>query len=127
MEYCFLFCPFLLRGSHLSQGLISRRSIFILDRLQVSTLFSINFCGCLGQVVRPVRKAEFYCNGFGWFILMQVLIGLSTSLTMFYVTRILEGIFTAALIPVSNAYLSDITFKENRTKIIAWSGTVIST
>ncbi len=61
------------------------------------------------------------------FILMQVLIGLSPSLTMFYVARILEGIFTAALIPVSNAYLSDITFKENRTKIIAWSGTVIST
>lgn len=61
------------------------------------------------------------------FILMQALIGLSTSLTMFYVARILGGIFTAALIPVSNAYLSDITSKENRSKIMAWSGTALST
>ena len=60
------------------------------------------------------------------FIVMQLLTGLATSLTMLYIARILGGIFTSAVIPVSNAYLSDITSRKHRTKIMAWSGVAIS-
>jgi DHA1 family multidrug resistance protein-like MFS transporter len=45
---------------------------------------------------------------------------------MLYIARILGGIFTSAVIPVSNAFLSDITSKKHRTKIMAWSGVAIS-
>mgnify|MGYP003673866795 CR=1 FL=1 len=35
-------------------------------------------------------------------------------------------LFTSSVIPVSNAYLSDITSEKRRTKIMAWSGVAIS-
>ena len=60
------------------------------------------------------------------FITMNLLTGLATSLTMLYVARIIGGIFTSSVIPVSNAYLSDITSEKRRTKIMAWSGVAIS-
>lgn len=57
---------------------------------------------------------------------MQLLTGLATSLTMLYIARIFGCIFTSSVIPVSNAYLSDITFEKRRTKIMAWSEVAIS-
>tara|TARA_Y100000815_G_C13252323_1_gene466071 strand:- start:155 stop:1132 length:978 start_codon:yes stop_codon:yes gene_type:complete len=57
---------------------------------------------------------------------MQLFTGLATSLTMLYIARIFGGIFTSSVIPVSNAYLSDITSKKRRTKIMAWSGVAVS-
>src|SRR5665811_2209175 len=60
------------------------------------------------------------------FVVMNLLTGLATSLTMLYIARIIGGIFTSSVIPVSNAYLSDITSVKRRTKIMAWSGVAIS-
>ncbi|MEH6765123.1 MAG: MFS transporter [Aequorivita antarctica] len=71
------------------------------------------------------RKPIIICGLIG-FVIMQLLTGLTTSLTMLYVARIFGGIFTSAVIPVSNAYLSDITSEKRRTKIMAWSGVAIS-
>lgn len=71
------------------------------------------------------RKPIIICGLIG-FVIMQLLTGLATSLTMLYVARIFGGIFTSSVIPVSNAYLSDITSEKRRTKIMAWSGVAIS-
>lgn len=71
------------------------------------------------------RKPIIICGLIG-FVIMQLLTGLATSLTMLYVARIFGGIFTSAVIPVSNAYLSDITSEKRRTKIMALSGVAIS-
>ncbi|MDT0691402.1 MFS transporter [Salegentibacter sp. F188] len=71
------------------------------------------------------RKPIIICGLIG-FVVMQLLTGLATSLTMLYIARIFGGIFTSSVIPVSNAYLSDITSKKRRTKIMAWSGVAIS-
>ena len=71
------------------------------------------------------RKPIIICGLIG-FVIMQVLTGLATSLTMLYIARIFGGIFTSSVIPVSNAYLSDITSEKRRTKIMAWSGVAIS-
>ena len=71
------------------------------------------------------RKPIIICGLIG-FVIMQLLTGLATSLTMLYVARIFGGIFTSSVIPVSNAYLSDITSAKRRTKIMAWSGVAIS-
>ena len=54
------------------------------------------------------RKPIIICGLIG-FVIMQLLTGLATSLTMLYIARIFGGIFTSSVIPVSNAYLSDIT------------------
>ena len=71
------------------------------------------------------RKPIILCGLIG-FVIMQLFTGLATSLTMLYVARIFGGIFTSSVIPVSNAYLSDITSEKRRTKIMAWSGVAIS-
>ena len=71
------------------------------------------------------RKPIIICGLIG-FVIMQLLTGLATSLTMLYIARIFGGIFTSSVIPVSNAYLSDITSEKRRTKIMAWSGVAAS-
>ncbi|MBK5214416.1 MAG: MFS transporter [Flavobacteriaceae bacterium] len=71
------------------------------------------------------RKPIIICGLMG-FVIMQLLTGLATSLAMLYIARIFGGIFTSAVIPVSNAYLSDITSQKRRTKVMAWSGVAIS-
>ena len=71
------------------------------------------------------RKPIIICGLIG-FVIMQLLTGLATSLTMLYIARIFGGIFTSSVIPVSNAYLSDITSEKRRIKIMAWSGVAIS-
>ena len=71
------------------------------------------------------RKPIIICGLIG-FVIMQLLTGLATSLTMLYIARIFGGIFTSSVIPVSNAYLSDITSEKRRNKIMAWSGVAIS-
>ena len=71
------------------------------------------------------RKPIIICGLIG-FVIMQLLTGLATSLTMLYIARIFGGIFTSSVIPVNNAYLSDITSEKRRTKIMAWSGVDIS-
>lgn len=71
------------------------------------------------------RKPIIICGLVG-FVIMQLLTGLATSLSMLYIARIFGGVFTSAVIPVSNAYLSDITSEKRRTKVMAWSGVAIS-
>lgn len=60
------------------------------------------------------------------FALIQIMTGLANSLFMLYLARILRGIFSSSVIPVSNAYLSDITSSKQRRKILAWSGVAVS-
>lgn len=60
------------------------------------------------------------------FILMQVLIGLVTSLWALYAARIIGGIFTSATIPVGYALISDLTTGNRRDMGIALAGTTFS-
>ena len=89
--------------------------------------FQLIFAVVWGKLSDRFGRRLFIAMGLLGFILMQLVIGLSTSITMFYFARIIGGIFTSAVIPISNAYLSDITSKEKRSKIMAWSGAAIST
>ena len=89
--------------------------------------FQLIFAVIWGKLSDRFGRRGFIAMGLLGFILMQLLIGLSTSLMMFYIARIIGGIFTSAVIPISNAYLSDITSKEKRSKTMAWSGAAIST
>lgn len=89
-------------------------------------LFQLLFAILWGRLSDKYGRKPIIIVGLIGFIVMQLLTGLATSLTMLYIARILGGIFTSAVIPVSNAYLSDITFRKHRTKIMAWSGVAIS-
>lgn len=59
-------------------------------------------------------------------IATQLMFGLSTSLWLLYTSRIVGGSLTAATMPVSAAYVADITSKEKRGRGMAWLGTAVS-
>ncbi|SFZ94830.1 MFS transporter, DHA1 family, multidrug resistance protein [Flaviramulus basaltis] len=89
-------------------------------------LFQLLFVVIWGKLSDRYGRKPIIIIGLIGFVIMQLLTGLATSLTMLYVARIFGGIFTSSVIPVSNAYLSDITSAKRRTKIMAWSGVAIS-
>ena len=89
-------------------------------------LFQLIFVIVWGRLSDKYGRKSIILVGLIGFITMNLLTGLATSLTMLYVARILGGVFTSSVIPVSNAYLSDITSEKRRTKIMAWSGVAIS-
>lgn len=89
-------------------------------------LFQLIFVIFWGRLSDKYGRKPIILIGMMGFILMQILTGLATSLTMLYIARIFGGIFTSSVIPVSNAYLSDVTSQKRRTKVMAWSGVAIS-
>lgn len=89
-------------------------------------LFQLLFVIVWGKLSDKHGRKPIILLGLVGFVVMNLLTGLATSLSMLYIARIIGGIFTSAVIPVSNAYLSDITSEKRRTKIMAWSGVAIS-
>lgn len=92
----------------------------------VYPFFQLLFVVVWGKLSDKYGRKPLIVIGLIGFVVMNVLTGLATSLTMLYIARIIGGIFTSSVIPVSNAYLSDITSEKRRTKIMAWSGVAIS-
>lgn len=89
-------------------------------------LFQLIFVVVWGKLSDRYGRKPIIIIGLISFVIMQLLTGLATTLTMLYIARIFGGIFTSSVIPVSNAYLSDITSRKRRTKIMAWSGVAVS-
>ena len=89
-------------------------------------LFQLIFVVVWGKLSDRYGRKPIIIIGLIGFVIMQLLTGLATTLTMLYIARIFGGIFTSSVIPVSNAYLSDITSRKRRTKIMAWSGVAVS-
>jgi DHA1 family multidrug resistance protein-like MFS transporter len=88
--------------------------------------FQLLFVVVWGKLSDRYGRKPIIIIGLIGFVIMQLFTGLATSLTMLYTARIFGGIFTSSVIPVSNAYLSDIISAKRRTKIMAWSGVAIS-
>jgi len=84
--------------------------------------FQMLFAPLWGRWSDKLGRRPLLIIGILGFIIMQFLIGISTSLWMLYLGRIIGGIFTSSVIPVSYALISDITTEENRTLGIAYAG-----
>ena len=89
----------------------------------VTLVFTAPFWGKLADRMGPKLPIIL---GLGGFTVMQVMIAFSTSLTMLYLARIVGSLFSSFLVPVINAFISDITKVENRTKAMAWAGSAVS-
>jgi MFS family permease len=69
--------------------------------------------------VGVVRGAEILL-GLGGLVLALALFGISQSLWLGYLARILGGVFAAAVLPVTLAYVADTSDSERRARRFAW-------
>lgn len=88
--------------------------------------FQLLFAVVWGRLSDRFGRKTLIIIGLFGFALMQIMTGLANSLFMLYLARILGGIFSSSVVPVSNAYLSDLTNSQERRKVLAWSGVAVS-
>jgi DHA1 family multidrug resistance protein-like MFS transporter len=84
------------------------------------------FAPVWGRVSDRTGRRPLILLGLGGYVIGQVLFGLATSLWMLYAARILGGILSSATLPVSAAYVADMTTDEERGRGMAWLGTAVS-
>jgi len=89
----------------------------------ITLVFTAPFWGRISDRIGPKILIVFGLSGF---VLMQVGIAFSTTLTMLYIARIIGSLLSSFLVPVINAHIADITDEEQRIKALAWSGTAVS-
>lgn len=119
--------PFYTERLALGGGATSESITFHIGFLtSVFPFFQMFFAPLWGRWSDKLGRKPLIIIGLLGFVIMQILIGLSTSLWMLYLARIIGGIFTSAVIPVSYALVSDLTSEDNRTSGIALAGTSYS-
>ncbi len=79
----------------------------------------------LGKLSDRIGRKPLLVLGLTGFVLMQFFTAMAATLWGLYAARIVGGILTSPVIPVGNAYISDLTGKENRKKALAWSGAAL--
>lgn len=119
--------PFYTERLALGAGATDESIIFHIGFLtSIFPFFQMLFAPLWGRWSDKLGRRPLLIIGILGFIIMQFLIGISTSLWMLYLARIIGGVFISAVIPVSYALISDLTTKENRARGIAYAGTSYS-
>jgi DHA1 family multidrug resistance protein-like MFS transporter len=92
----------------------------------VYALGQLIFAPLWGRWSDRVGRRPLILIGIAGYVVAQVLFGLATSLWLLYAARILGGILSSATLPVSAAYVADMTTDEERGRGMAWLGTAVS-
>lgn len=86
-------------------------------------MISAPFWGWLSDITG--KRKNILLIGISGYAISLALTGLSSSVHWLYVTRMLNGLFSAAILPIAIAYIIDVVPKELRTKALAWHGTIV--
>lgn len=110
------------------RGGASRQSIVLQVSLLtgVYALMQLVFAPLWGRWSDRLGRKPLILVGIAGYVAAQVMFGLSTSLWLLYAARIVGGILSSATLPVSAAYVVDMTTKEERSRGMAWLGTASS-
>ena len=92
----------------------------------VYALMQLVFALLWGRWSDRIGRRPLILVGIAGYVVAQVMFGLSTSLWLLYAARIVGGILSSATLPVSAAYVVDMTTKEERGRGMAWLGTAAS-
>jgi DHA1 family multidrug resistance protein-like MFS transporter len=119
--------PFYVERLALRDG-ASRQSIVLQVSLLtgVYALMQLVFAPLWGRWSDRIGRRPLILVGITGYVAAQVMFGLSTSLWLLYVARIVGGILSSATLPVSAAYVVDMTTTEERSRGMAWLGTAAS-
>lgn len=119
--------PFYVERLALAEG-VSRQSVVIHVGLLtgVYALGQLLFAPVWGRLSDRTGRRPLILIGIAGYVVAQVLFGLATSLWLLYAARIFGGILSSATLPVSAAYVADLTTDEERGRGMAWLGTAVS-
>lgn len=92
----------------------------------VYALMQFVFAPLWGRWSDHIGRRSLIVLGITGYVVAQVLFGLATSLWLLYAARILGGILSSATLPVSAAYVADMTTDKQRSRGMAWLGTAVS-
>ena len=119
--------PFYVERLALAEG-ATRQSVVIHVGLLtgIYALMQLIFAPVWGRWSDRIGRRPLILIGIGGYVIAQVLFGLATSLGLLYTTRILGGILSSATLPVSAAYVADLTTDKERSRGMAWLSTAVS-
>jgi len=92
----------------------------------VYALMQLIFAPLWGRWSDRIGRRPLILIGIAGYVVAQVIFGLATSLWLLYMARILGGILSSATLPVSAAYVADLTTEKERSRGMAWLGTAVS-
>ena len=92
----------------------------------VYALMQLIFAPLWGRWSDRIGRRPLILIGIAGYVSAQVLFGLATTLWLLYAARILGGVLSAATLPVSAAYVADMTTDKERGRGMAWLGTAVS-
>ena len=119
--------PFYVERLALAAGASPRSVVLHVTLLTaVYALMQLVFAPLWGRWSDRIGRRPLILMGIAGYVVAQVMFGLSTSLWLLYVARIVGGILSSATLPVSAAYVVDMTTKEERSRGMAWLGTAAS-
>lgn len=119
--------PFYVERLALSEGATRQSVVMHVGLLTgVYALMQFIFAPLWGRWSDRIGRRPLILIGIAGYIVAQVIFGLSTSLWLLYAARILGGILSSATLPVSAAYVADMTTDEEHGRGMAWLGTAVS-
>lgn len=119
--------PFYVERLALAEG-VSRQSMVIHVGLLtgIYALMQFIFAPLWGHWSDRIGRRPLILIGIAGYVIAQVFFGLATSLWLLYGARIFGGILSSATLPVSAAYVADMTTDHERGRGMAWLGTSTS-
>ncbi len=111
-----------LRGGESRQSVVLQVSLLT----GVYALMQLVFAPLWGRLSDRIGRRPLILIGIAGYVVAQVMFGLSTSLPLLYAARTIGGVLSSATLPVSAAYVVDMTTKEERSRGMAWLGTAAS-
>ncbi len=119
--------PFNIERLALAEGATRQSMVLHVGALTgVYALMQLIFAPVWGRWSDRVGRRPMILIGIAGNVVAQILFGLATSLWLLYTARLLGGILSSATLPVSAAYVADMTTAEERGRGMAWLGTAVS-
>lgn len=69
-----------------------------------------------------IGRSSVLAWGMGGYAFSLILFGWTDNLPLLYILRIVGGLFSASVLPAVNSWVTDLSPKKNRGKIMAWTG-----
>jgi DHA1 family multidrug resistance protein-like MFS transporter len=69
-----------------------------------------------------IGRSPVLATGMGGYALSLILFGWTDNLMLLYALRIAGGLFSAAVLPTVNSWVTDLSPTKNRGKVLAWTG-----